>query len=55
MIIIGDQVIALAAGCERQHTPVFLKAERPESTEGVALTPATGGEETTSPTPATAH
>jgi hypothetical protein len=43
MIIIVGQIIVPAAGCERQHTPVFLKAERPESTEGVALTPATGG------------
>lgn len=45
MIIIVGQVIALAAGCERQHTPVFLNAEGPGSTEGVALTPAAGGDQ----------
>ena len=38
------EVIGLAAGCERQHPPVFLKAGKPESTEGVVLTPAASDE-----------
>jgi hypothetical protein len=55
MIIIGDQVIALAAGPGVSTRQSSLKAERPQSTEGVALTPAAGGEEATTPAPTTAH
>lgn len=55
MIIIGDQVTTLAAGSRCQHTPVFFEGSRPQSTEDVVLTPATGGGKAASPATTTAH